>query len=222
MQVHLTLKSGNAKAGPIPVSTSPSSTCPDSCPLKASGCYAKSGPLALHWRAVDSGRGDSWTEFLSSISSLSNRQLWRHNQAGDLPGQSDSLDTVALRQLVQANSGKRGFTYTHKPLRKATERKAIANANSNGFTINLSANNPTHADQLASLAIGPVACVIPSADVKQTPAGRRIVLCPAQARDNISCATCGFCAIAKRPFIVGFLPHGTGAKAVRAIASQNS
>ena len=47
--VHLTLKSRNAKVGPIPVSTSSAATCRDMCPLKAKGCYATfSRPLNLH------------------------------------------------------------------------------------------------------------------------------------------------------------------------------
>ena len=51
--VNLTLKSRNKKTGPIPVSTSGKHTCPDACPLKASGaCYAMAGPLGLFWAKV--------------------------------------------------------------------------------------------------------------------------------------------------------------------------
>jgi hypothetical protein len=53
---HLTLKSRNVKTGPIPVSTSTRKTCPDSCPFKNNGCYAESGPLAIHWKAVTQGK----------------------------------------------------------------------------------------------------------------------------------------------------------------------
>ena len=53
---HLTLRSANAKTGPIPVSTSSIQTCPPSCLLKEAGCYANSGPLAIHWKAVNEGR----------------------------------------------------------------------------------------------------------------------------------------------------------------------
>ena len=224
MRVRLTLQSTNRKTGPIPVSTSASITCPDACPFKASGCYAAYGPLALHWRAVDNGRGALWPEFCATIASLPARQLWRHNQAGDLPGVGDTLDTCALGQLVAANkqAGARGFTYTHKPLRTPAERRAIASANKAGFTVNLSANNPAHADRLSELSIAPVVAVIPDAQTTRTPAGRRIVLCPTQAREGISCAKCGLCALPDRPFIVGFLPHGKGARAVRAIASKTA
>ena len=42
--VHLTLKSANAKTGPIPVSVTSDDSCPKSCPFNDGACYAKSGP----------------------------------------------------------------------------------------------------------------------------------------------------------------------------------
>lgn len=226
MLVHLTLSSKNVKTGPIPVSTSSALSCPDACPFNthnAGGCYAASGPLAIHWRKVTEGnRGDAWAAFLGKILALPKGQLWRHNQSGDLAGAGDCLDTVALGQLVIANRGKRGFTYTHKPLDTPHERLAIAHANANGFTVNLSANTLAHADTLADLAIGPVAVVLPTDATSNTvtPKGRKVVVCPATQRDDVSCATCGLCAIAKRDCIVGFPSHGTGKKKASAIASQ--
>lgn len=226
MLVHLTLASRNVKTGPIPVSTSSALSCPDACPFNTSnigGCYATSGPLAIHWQAVTKGnRGDAWDTFLGKIAALPKGQLWRHNQAGDLAGNGDTLDTVALGQLVIANRGKRGFTYTHKPLDTPHERLAIAHANANGFTVNLSGNNLAHADALADMGIAPVTVVLPSDATANTvtPSGRKVVVCPATQRDDVSCATCGLCAIAKRDCIVGFPSHGTGKKKASAIASQ--
>lgn len=220
---HLTTVSRNVKTGPIPVSTSTAITCPDACPFKAKGCYAKGGPLNIHWKKVTEGKtGTNWETFLQAIAKIPRGQLWRMNQAGDLPGESDVLDTIALGQLVQANKGKRGFTYTHKPLDTPNERLAIKLANESGFTVNLSANNPTHADTLAELAIGPVVTVLPQEQVNNstTPMGRKIVVCPATIRDDVSCATCGLCQIAKRDCIVGFPAHGNGKKAASLIASD--
>ena len=53
--VHLSPKSSNVKTGPIPVSTTTKATCPATCGMRES-CYAASGPLALHWRAVSEGK----------------------------------------------------------------------------------------------------------------------------------------------------------------------
>lgn len=226
MRFHMTYPSRNVKTGPIPVTTSTAETCPDACPFKTSnggGCYATSGPLAIHWKAVTEGkRGDTWETFLRKIAALPKGILWRANQAGDLPGQGDCLDTIALGQLVQANKGKKGFTYTHKPLDSAHERLAIHHANANGFTVNLSGNNLSHADDLVDMGIAPVTVVLPTNATANTttPKGRKVVICPATQRDDISCATCGLCAIAKRDCIVGFPSHGTGKKKANAIASQ--
>lgn len=223
MHYALTPHSRNAKTGPIPVSTSTATTCPESCPFNnGSGCYAASGPLALFWRKVTNGAvGGNFTTFLAQIAALPLNQLWRHNQAGDLPGNGDAIDTLELEQLVAANAGKRGFTYTHKPA-VGKNAAAIAAANAAGFTINLSGNNLAHADELASLGIAPVVTVLPSAvsgNVKlETPNGRRVVVCPATYRDNVSCATCGLCAVRDRNVIIGFPAHGTRKKRADAVA----
>lgn len=208
MQVHLTLKSANVKTGPIPVSTTERDSCPSDCAMRA-GCYAASGPLALHWAAVSAGtRGTSWGEFCDSIAALPDGQLWRHNQAGDLPQVAGTVDAVKLGQLVQANQGRRGFTYSHH--RDSASLAWIKHANAWGFTVNLSANDLHDADALADTGAGPVVVVLPSTQTKNTttPAGRRVVVCPATQRDDVSCATCQLCQ-RQRDAIVGFPAHGT-------------
>ncbi len=206
--VHLSPKSANTKTGPIPVSTTTRATCPLDCAMRE-GCYAASGPLALHWSAVSSGaRGTDWSTFVGAIADLPDGQLWRHNQAGDLPGDGRTVDPVALGQLVAANTGRRGFTYSH--YRDADSLTWIRHANQWGFTINLSANDLRDADTLADTGAGPVVVVLPSdaTDNTRTPAGRRVVVCPATQRDDVSCATCQLCA-RQRDAIVGFPAHGT-------------
>ena len=208
MQVHLTLKSANVKTGPIPVSTTEQASCPDDCTMKKE-CYAKSGPLALHWAAVSNGtRGTDWPTFTATIAALPEGQLWRHNQAGDLPQVDGSIDAVKLGQLVAANTGRRGFTYSHH--RDAASIAWIRHANAWGFTVNLSANDLADADALADHAAGPVVVVLPSTTTQNTvtPAGRAVVICPATQRDDVSCATCQLCQ-RQRAAIVGFPAHGT-------------
>lgn len=228
MNIHLTKVSDNVKTGPIPVTTSEASTCPEACPFKKSGCYADSGPLAMHWSKVTNKlRGDTLDILARQVKGFPAGQVWRHNQAGDLPGLSNAIDTDKLSQIVSANKGRRGFTYTHKPCEgdsnEATaNRAAVRSANLEGFTINLSGNNLAHADRLMDLQAGPVVSVVPmdTAPTFETPAGRRGVVCPAQQRDDITCATCQLCSRANRSIIVGFLAHGTSKKKANAIASQ--
>lgn len=209
MRVGFTPKSSNKKTGAIPVTISPSSTCPSACPFRGAGCYADIGPLAIHWQRVDSNKGLSWDQFCKTISELEPNTVWRHNQAGDLPGPGNKIDRRALQKLVAANRGRRGFTYTHKPPTQKNA-SAIRSANQRGFTVNLSANNLKHADDLADKAIAPVTVVLPAEQNTncETPQGRRIVVCPATQRDDITCKSCQLCAIPTREVIIGFPAHG--------------
>lgn len=220
--VHLTSISGNAKTGPIPVSTTEAASCPPSCPLRSRGCYAKGGPLGLHWSAVSQRkRGMTWNVFLDAIRALPDGQLWRHNQSGDLPGIGEEIDAGELGGLIMANAGKRGFTYTHKH-GSARNLSLIRDSNAAGFTVNLSANSLAHADELAATGAGPVACVLPSEQTANTttPAGRRVVICPATQREGVTCASCKLCSRADRTVIVGFPAHGASKKAASAISSS--
>ena len=225
---HISLSS-NAKTGKIYVSTTSGDTCPPACPFRhnnAGGCYAGSGPLALHWRKVTSGeRGGNLSAFTDQIRKIPEGSLWRHNQAGDLPGEGDVIDTHALAAIVEANKGRRGFTYTHKPLigsgkQETANRDAIAAANRDGFTVNLSGNSLAHADQLAALVVAPVVVVLPSdaAATSHTPEGRKVIVCPAQQKEGITCATCQLCQRGSRSVIIGFRAHGTSHKKATAVA----
>jgi hypothetical protein len=175
----------------------------------------------MHWRAVTEGkRGMEWDAFCESIADLPDGQLWRHNQAGDLPHVDGVIDSAALSTLIEANNGKRGFTYTHHVASDA-HIDTLTVANVAGFTVNLSANNLHHADTLMATGL-PVVVVLP-ADQRTnttTPAGNRVVVCPATVRDDVSCATCQLCQRADRSTIIGFPAHGTGAKRADSIARR--
>jgi len=223
--VHLVAKSNNSKVGNIPVSTTSAATCPDVCPFNhanAGGCYANAGPLAMHWAKVTSGeRGDTWQVFLGKITNLRDGQLWRHNQAGDLAGDGKRLDAKANIELAQANTGKRGWTYTHYDvLRNKHNANVVEQMNGMGFVVNLSGNNLAHADDLYDMGIAPVTTVLPSDQLTNTvtPKGRKVVVCPAVVKDDVSCKSCGLCA-RLRDAIIGFPAHGNGKKKADAVAS---
>ena len=223
-QVALTMKSRNEKTGPIPVSTTTFATCPDVCPLRENGCYAGNGPLFMFWQKVTDGNtGTLWADFVEQIRNLKLGTLWRHNQAGDLPGNRINIDGGALAALVVANEGKRGFTYTHYDVtRNEKNRQYVKNANEKGFTVNLSANNLKHADALAETKAGPVVVVLPSSVSGPakitTPQGRKVTVCPATYRDDVTCKSCGLCAL-QRDTIVGFPAHGVQKKRADQIAA---
>jgi len=219
---YLTEKSRNAKTGPIPVSTTSADTCPNDCPFRGNGCYADGYPLKGRWNEVTRGeRGGPLADLCEKIAALPAGQLWRHNQAGDLPGDGERIDSAGLAAIVAANNGKRGFTFTHYSPARKRNAAAIRKANAAGFTVNLSANNLDHADDLAALDIGPVAVVLPAGfDGRQTetPAGRRVAQCPATYKDT-TCADCGLCAKRDRKVIVGFPAHGVHKRKADAVAA---
>jgi len=179
----------------------------------------------MHWRAVTSGkRGGTLQALCDNIAALPDGTLWRHNVAGDLPGEGDAIDKASMLALIEANTGKRGFTYTHKPPRVGANADLIRFANAKGFTVNLSANTLAHADTLAALNIGPVVVVQDAVEGTRadtvTPGGRKVATCPATYRDDVTCATCGLCAVRDRKVIVGFPAHGAAKRAAATIASQ--
>jgi len=224
-RAHLTLKSRNKKVGKVPVSTTERKSCPTACPFNnGNGCYASLGPLALFWDKVDSGQaGTDWNDFCGQIEALPDGQFWRHNQAGDLPGDGAKIDAAALSQLVASNKDKRGFTYTHYNPKTGDNRHILKQANNSGFTINLSGNNLKHADELVDLNVGPVVAVLPADHAKKkttTPKGRPVITCPATYKDNVSCASCQLCQRRDRKTIVGFPAHGAAKRKASTIASN--
>lgn len=217
--------SSNRKTGPIPVTITARPSCADSCPFRHNGCYAESWPLVKHWNDVTDGKGRNvdLDGLCDAIRTLPHGQLWRHNQAGDLPGIGDDIDAPALAAIVRANRGRKGFTYTHKPLNRGSNLDAIRAANRAGFVINVSANSPAEAAALKRQYPDlPVVTVLPSdhtarrVDVDGLP----VVTCPAALddTDRITCATCGLCQRADRPYAIGFPAHGTSKRKADAIA----
>jgi len=229
LEMHVTLnpKSGNRKVGPIPVSTTEEDSCPNECPLKGTDCYARFGPLGMHWRKIGpDGRGDNWTAFCNRITKMVAGQLWRHNQAGELPKLEndsdgpDRLDAAKCFELSEASEHTKGWTYTHYNPIVLSNAAVIGEMNSvNGMTVNLSADSLNEADEYAALDIGPV-CVLLPRDAptvgNKTPNGLPIVTCPAQTNEDMSCDKCRLCQVRDRKSVVGFLAHGTASKRLSA------
>jgi hypothetical protein len=221
MLTAFTEASSNIKTGPIPTSTSDRATCWTGCPFYDKGCYAKSGPQNIHWNKVSAGeRGYEWQAFLSLIRKLQRGQLWRHNVSGDLPVVSDGvIDGDKVAQLVDANRGRKGYTYTHHPLTDSN-LGAIMYANAAGFTVNVSTESVEVADSIMSNHGIPAVAVVNSNKTDRfyrTESGRKVITCPATIHDNVTCKTCGLCQQADRQFVIAFPAHGNAKKTVNAI-----
>src|SRR5215469_7013693 len=159
MRVHFVKVSQNAKTGPIPASIVERTSCWPGCALYEKGCYAETGALAMHWDRVSRGlASESWSGFCAKVAALRSGRLWRYAQAGDLPGYGPQIDGTLLQELVDANIGKNAIAFSHKPVLgndpvAIDNRRVITAAVKAGFTVNLSADTPAHADRLADLGI---------------------------------------------------------------------
>lgn len=236
MIASFTLVSGNSKTGPIPTTMTEQASCPDACPFKAEKlCYPYFSPLGFMWESLDNNgyyknqkrksvTAITWDELCFEVSKLPRRQVWRHNTAGDLPGEGNYIDLQKFDKLVKANRGRMGFTYSHKPVgfsgQELINARAIYAANKSGFRVNLSADSLTEADELADMNIAPVVVVVPTDSPRymKTPKGRTVITCPAEEKDDrgkpiIQCSRCQLCA-KDREAIVAFRAHGTKQKAV--------
>ena len=219
MNIALTAKSSNAKIGPMPSTTSSKLTCPPSCPLIGNGCYASAGFFTrVHWDKVSSGeRGTDIDGFTAKIAKLKPDTIWRHNVAGDLIGSDDVIDREALQAITLANTGKRGFTYTHYPLSKPGNLESLIEANNGGFTVNASCNSPQEALDLHKTTSLPLVSIVPSDYWAKGNKRGPIVRCPAEYKDT-NCKECKLCQRGDRSVIVGFTVHGTQSKSADVIA----
>lgn len=228
--VHFVAVSGNRKLGRIPATMTARGSCPESCSFKNAGCFGEFHLLKAHWARV-SEKGLGWDNFCRKIAALPKGQLWRHNEVGDLPGAGEAIDAAALSKLVVANRGRRGFTFSHKPVLTTkpisprsrsipshqeralwivSNRRAIARAVRAGFAVNLSADSLEQADELAALYIAPVAVVLPHdapTHATKTPGGRQVVVCPNETH-GLTCAECQLCAVPDRKSVIAFRAHG--------------
>jgi hypothetical protein len=225
-QVIFTPKSENEKTGPMAVSITESTTCPPNCKLRRASeggtniCYSLHGPMRFTWNRLDRHEcGMPWADFCNKVKALPAGAYWRHNVSGDLPGVGDTIDAAALAMLVKANAGKRGFTYTHKPL-TVRNFDLIRAATASGFTINASMDTLVEADYYRMVdETFPMAVMLPIAYGKdeapktlKTPKGRVVMVCPAVRVKGKTCLTCGLCYKADRKAIIGFPAHGVARK----------
>jgi len=217
--------SGNLKTGPIPVSMTQRNSCPDTCGFKDNGCYAENFRVRTHWNKLDKG-GNSLADLTTAIKKLPKGQLWRHNVAGDLPHTSGAIDEYILASLVAANSGRRGFSYTHHRPDLADNATLLSKANAAGFTINVSSDNVHQATEYRRLYRLPTVTVVPDeafwrGRASVTIADQTVVRCPAETREDVTCASCGACAVSSRSSIIGFTAHGQSKKKAAAVAAVN-
>lgn len=222
--------SGNSKTGPIATVSYPRTTCPPSCPLRVvinpetgeeepGPCYVEAGFYTrINWDQLDAGtRGQPLQDVYREVKRLPRGTPIRDKVAGDeWPNAKNPklIDKDLIMQKARAFKGKRVISYTHYPPTAANVR-ILKQAASAGLPINLSADGVKDADKKAATGLS-VAVVVPSdtPKVSYTPKGRKVVICPAQTSERVTCATCLLCADHGRDYLIGFRAHGNQKKAI--------
>lgn len=222
LDVHVIAKSGNRKTGSIPVTYRPMTTCPTDCPFLPTGtiggCYGTGrlfGMAAKHSGKIDV-ESATWKVRLGKERGA---RYLRDRVVGDVVTPEGTLDREYIAGITQVALANKlvPFGYTHA-WKQFTEQDMSFLLDS-GYVMN--ASTETHEDAERAIAAGMQAVIVDD----DTPegsivAGRRLVTCPAEVRDDVSCASCGLCAKPNRTVLIRFTTHGIArAKARRAVAA---
>ena len=201
LKTHVTLKSSNAKTGPLATTYREQSSCPTTCPLMGNGCYATGRIFGIS-RKFGSENTDA---VLALITTLKPGQGLRLNVSGDFLAEDGTPDLeyiAACNKVATERPDVKIIAYTH----------AWRTMSPSDFAFGVNASCDTDADIVEARAAG-WGTVTVNGDEGATIAGTRIVRCPAETRDDVTCASCMLCA--KTPTIattVSFTAHGAGKK----------
>lgn len=222
-------KSGNEKTGPIAATyTGTDRTCVG-CPHKGTGsCYYESGfrTRGLNGRLNDAARGQKASRLriaraearaidgLLTSGRVKNRPL-RIHVGGDAPTpEAAALIAGAARRYSERIEAP-AYTYTHA-------WRDVPRSAWQGVSVLASVESLKDAKKALKLGYAPAIIVDHfDGDKSSIVDGIRLIPCPAQTKDNISCADCRLCMDADRLVstrsAVAFAAHGVQARKTREI-----
>jgi len=214
-------RSDNSKTGPIANTYVPiANTCPRTCPFLDRGCYAQSGPMALHNARLEArARGASALEVAQAeavgVDALPADRPLRLHVVGDARTDAAArvLSDATARYIIRG--GQPVFTYTHA-------WRTVARESWGPVSVLASCENVPAAKQASER--GYAAAVVVKAHPVDGRAyeqdGMKVIPCPEQTR-GISCSSCRLCFDANklrdRSAVIAFAPHGSKAKRVQEI-----
>ena len=215
MRTLVVAKTSNAKTGPMAATYRTADTCPGSCPLRDAGCYARGRIFGIPSRLGAESDG-AYAEVRALARNLRLGGMVRANVSGDMlddAGRPDFPYAAALSYVATERPDAAVFGYSHA-------WRSLSPDIAPGVTLNASCES---ADEIIAAAAAGWPTVTTATDpadpiIGTTIAGRRVVVCPAQTRDGVTCSTCRLCARPARRSTVAFVVHGSGkAQAARAI-----
>lgn len=212
----------NTKVGNASTTYSGKNTCPNSCPLKAGGCYGCSGPVGVTFRRITDMKRGHIREAISEaskISKLSGLKDLRIHTTGDCKSNEAAKIVSQAADKYAEKNGKKVWTYTHawrqvsrqswskvSVLASCDKVSQIKEANANGYA--------------ASLVVSQF-----KSDKVYIEEGQTILPCPNQVAKGqgkaVTCTECRLCMndqnLIKNGLTIAFQVHGPTKKARAAL-----
>lgn len=216
--------SGNEKTGPIAATHVGTDRTCHSCPMKETdACYYRTG---FRTRGLDARMNEAAKKQKASVvriaraearaidglltsGRVTNRPL-RIHVGGDTPTNEAAVIVSAAARRYQERINAPAYTYTHS-------WRKVDRASWQGVSVLASIEDTRDGLEALERGYAP-AVVVPQFDGDRAFVrdGVRWIPCPAQTRDNVSCADCKLCmnadALRDRGAGIAFEAHGTGKK----------
>lgn len=204
----------NRKTGPVHVTMASQASCPSTCPLLHSGCYAESGPQGFQTARVNRSSARDPKVIAraeaQAIKGLSGDRPMRLHVVGD------ASTSPAARILSRAVDKWKHpvWSYTHA-WRKV---KRIA-----WGKVSILASCETTADVKSARDKGYATALVVDrfqSTKAYTVDGVKVIPCPAQTHEDVQCTSCKLCwndgRLRAMNATIAFEAHGSGAKKTRA------
>jgi len=198
---HVVGRSNNAKIGKIATTYRAQTTCPSTCrflPDNEGGCYATG---RINGMATKYAKDTSIEEAVNKVKGAS---LFRDRVVGDVADDAGMVDYAYIDAvaLVGELADVPVFSYTHMYNDMDIERIPT------NYVMN--ASTETVGDAARAIDLG-FPTIITNDNVVDGDLinGKRIVTCPAQTRDDVTCKSCKLCSKpSTRKYVIRFLVHG--------------
>lgn len=217
----LVLRSKNTKVGNVAATYAPiKSTCDRACPFFDNGCYAQQGKVGMHLRdnvePVYAGLdGDTLAELESAAIRDGAAYLRRRGIRRPLRMHVSGDATTNKRAAVLASAASHwpGHVWTYTHAHRTVDRSAWGG-------VSVLASCESLDDAKAAMARGYAAAVVtgphPADGKAYTKDGVKVIPCPAQTREDVTCEKCRLCwndrALVARNAAIAFEAHGPAKK----------
>ena len=207
--------SENSKIGPASTTYVSQMSCPSLCPLRGSGCYGED----FHVGAITRKLNETAQKYVLSplqlaraeareIDKLSGKRDLRVHTVGDCRTATSAKLVASAMRRYRKRGGRAAWTYTHAWLlvpRLAWGQESV-----------LASCESTYEAKWAMTEGYAAALIV--ADFAQPSVyradGLKILPCPAQVRDDVTCVSCRACfhadSLLRTNTVIAFRAHGSG------------